>query len=398
VAAQPVPGAHTVVVADPTLALGKLAAAHRQWWHRANPAARLVAITGSSGKTTTKQLTTAALAAADATHAAVGSLNNETGLPLSLLGLRAHHRFGVVEMGMRGLGQIQYLTELARPDVAVVVNAGVAHLELLGSREAIAQVKGEIWMGLAAGGTIVRPADDERLAGWAAQHAPGARTLRVGVGAGAAAEVDLLDYQLVAGGARLRLSTAGALGAGGGGEHELLLPMPGRHVAYDACCALAAAIAVGVPVETALAGLAAARPPAMRGELTSVGGRHVVVDCYNANPASMAAALDMMTELAEGRRVVAVIGDMLELGAGAAEAHAEIARRAVDAGHYVVGLGPLTAAALAPLGASAVAVPDPAAAAAQALSWSDPGDFILLKASRGMRLERVLDAMREAAG
>jgi UDP-N-acetylmuramoyl-tripeptide--D-alanyl-D-alanine ligase len=397
VASAPVAGAATIVVDDPARALGLLAAAHRQWWRRANPDARLIAITGSSGKTTTKQLTAAALAAAGDTHSAAGSLNNETGLPLTLLGLRAHHRFGVVEMGMRGLGQIQYLTELARPDVAVVVNAGVAHLELLGSREAIVQAKGEIWMGLPAdGGTIVRPAGDARLAPWAAKHAPSARTLLV---AGsddapevqAAADVAVLGYRVAAPGAHLRLRVAGA-------EHELHLPMPGRHVAFDAACALAAALAVGVPVETALAGLATARPPAMRGEMVEVGGRHVIVDCYNANPASMAAALDMIVEVAEGRRVVAVIGDMLELGPSGPEAHAAIGRRAVEAGAYVVGLGELTSAALAPLGASAIAVPDPTAAALQALSWTDPGDFILLKASRGMRLERVLDAMREAVG
>lgn len=391
IAAAPVAGAPTIVVDDPSLALGKLGAAHRQWWKAANPAGRLVAITGSSGKTTTKQLTTFALAAADLTHAAVGSLNNETGLPLSLLGLRAHHRFGVVEMGMRGLGQIQYLTELARPDVAIVVNAGVAHLELLGSREAIAQAKGEIWMGLAPDGVIVRPADDERLAHWAKQHAPAARTLLVSGEAHASADVALVGYRIEAPGARLRIRVLGA-------EHELLLPMPGRHVAYDACCALAAAVAVGVPVETALAGLASARPPSMRGELVEVGGRHVIVDCYNANPASMAAALDMAGEVAEGRRVVAVLGDMLELGASGPEAHAAIAHRAVDAGFYLVAVGPLSTAAATPLGASACPVPDVAAAAAQALSWTDPGDIILLKASRGMRLERVLDAMREAAG
>ncbi len=393
VAASPVAGAPTIVVADPSLALGKLAASHRQWWRTANPAGRLVAITGSSGKTTTKQLTTAALSAADLTHSAVGSLNNETGLPLSLLGLRAHHRFGVVEMGMRGLGQIQYLTELARPDVAVVVNAGVAHLELLGSREAIAQAKGEIWLGLAPDGVIVRPADDERLAHWAKRHAPSARTLLVSGEARSApgADVALLGYRIEAPGARLRIRVLGA-------EHELLLPMPGRHVAFDACCAIAAAVGVGVPVEAALAGLASARPPSMRGELVEIGSRHVIVDCYNANPASMAAALDMAGEVAEGRRVVAVLGDMLELGAAAAEAHDAILRRAVDAGFYVVAVGPLSTAAATPLGASACPVPDVAAAAVQALSWTDPGDIILLKASRGMRLERVLDAMREAAG
>ena len=388
-AGAPIPGAATCVVADPTLALGQLAAAHRSWWQGVRPDGKLVAITGSSGKTTTKQLTAAALGAAEVTHAAVGSLNNETGLPLTLLGLRAHHRFGVVEMGMRGAGQIEYLTRIARPDVAVVVNAGVAHLELLGSRDAIAQAKGEIWQGLAPGGVIVRPADDERLARWAHTHAPGARTLTVASTADPKADLAIVAYRTAAPGAHVRVRVLGA-------EHELVLPMPGRHVAFDACCALAAAIAVEVPVAAALEGLARSRPAAMRGELMEVAGRHVVVDCYNANPASMAAALEMMGELAEGRRVIAVLGDMLELGPGSAEAHAQLARRAVDAGFYLVGLGELTCAAAAPLGGTATAVPDPAAAAAQALSWSDPGDFILLKASRGMRLERVLDAMREA--
>lgn len=403
VASAPVAGAATVVVADPAQALGQLAVAHRQWWKKANPAARLVAITGSSGKTTTKQLTTFALAAADVTHAAVGSLNNETGLPLTLLGLRAHHRFGVVEMGMRGLGQIQYLTELARPDVGVVVNAGVAHLELLGTREAIVQAKSEIWLGLGADGVIVRPAGDERFVDWAEKRAPrssGVRTLTVAGSEDSAAvqtraDVAILTYRVAAGGSFLRVRVG--IGAEAQ-EHELLLPMPGRHVAFDAGCALAAALAVGVSAEVALSGLAAARPPSMRGEMVEVGGRHVIVDCYNANPASMTAALDMILEVAEGGRVVAVIGDMLELGPTGPEAHAAIARRAIDAGAYLVGLGPLTSAALAPLGATAIAVPDPVSAAAQALSWTDPGDFILLKASRGMRLERVLDAMREAVG
>ena len=131
-----------------------------------------IAITGSAGKTTTKELTRAALALAGPTHAAEGSLNNETGVPLTLLGLRPFHAFGVVEMGMRGAGQIEYLTRIAEPDVAVVVNAGTAHIELLGSTDAIAAAKAEIWLGLRDGGTIVRPAGDDRLAAWARAPPP----------------------------------------------------------------------------------------------------------------------------------------------------------------------------------------------------------------------------------
>src|SRR5439155_5771495 len=161
--------APAIVVRDCRVALGALARAHRRRWPGA-----LIAITGSAGKTTTKELTRAALALAGPTHAADGSLNNETGVPLTVLGLRAFHAFGVLEMGMRGAGQIEYLTQIAEPDVAVVVNAGTAHIELLGSTDAIAAAKSEIWLGLRDGGTIVRPAGDDRLAAWAHRHRPDA--------------------------------------------------------------------------------------------------------------------------------------------------------------------------------------------------------------------------------
>src|SRR5262249_37713575 len=139
--------ASVIVVEDTRLAIAEIAKSHRARW-----AGKLVAVTGSAGKTTTKELVRAALGAAGATHGADGSLNNETGVPLTLLGLRPFHAFGVVEMGMRGKGQIEHLTKTAEPDVAVVVNAGTAHIELLGSTDAIAEAKAEIWMGLRDGG------------------------------------------------------------------------------------------------------------------------------------------------------------------------------------------------------------------------------------------------------
>src|SRR5262249_47409392 len=188
-------------------------------------------------------------------HAAVGSLNNETGVPMTLLGLRPFHRFAVIEMGMRGRGQIEYLTKIAEPDVAVVVNAGSAHIELLGSTDAIAGAKSEIWIGLPPGGVIVRPAGDARLAKWAGAHAPGARTLTFGDEAGA--DVRLTSYTATGPhGAHLDLDVVGK-------KHTLHLPLVGRHVAIDACCALAAALACGVHVDAALAGLARARPAAI---------------------------------------------------------------------------------------------------------------------------------------
>nr|MBA3392314.1 UDP-N-acetylmuramoyl-L-alanyl-D-glutamate--2,6-diaminopimelate ligase [Deltaproteobacteria bacterium] len=212
--------AAAIVVDDTRLAIGSIAHAHRARW-----IGKLVAITGSAGKTTTKELTRAALSAAGPTHGAEGSLNNETGVPLTLLGLRGFHAFGVVEMGMRGAKQIEYLTTIAVPDVAVVVNAGSAHIELLGSTDAIAHAKAEIWMGLRAGGTVVRPVDDPRLERLAREHRPDARHLTFGeAGSGPRPDVQLVEYTPLDAGGRLALDVLGA-------RHELTLGLIGRHAA-----------------------------------------------------------------------------------------------------------------------------------------------------------------------
>jgi murE/murF fusion protein len=406
--------AATIIVDDTRLAYGSIAAAHRKRW-----GGRLVAITGSAGKTTTKELTRSALAAAGATHAAEGSLNNETGVPTTLLGLRPFHAYGVVEMGMRGAKQIEYLTKLAEPDVAVVVNAGTAHIELLGSTDAIAQAKSEIWMGLREGGTIVRPVDDARLERWAREHQHSARHVTFGE---QGADIALVEYTPLDAGGKLVIDAFGE-------RRELELNLVGKHAAIDACAALAAAHAAGASIDQALAGLARAKPAAMRGEVVDVAGRKVIVDCYNANPASMAAALRTLAERGRGKTAIAVVGDMLELGSHAPAAHEEVGRLAKELGLGVIAIGdqagrvieghrastgatstaaPSTAAPPASSSISAAATStiepptaeradNPAAAAERALARTRAGDWILLKASRGMRLERVLDSMREKA-
>jgi len=382
--------APSIVVGDTRLALGSLAHAHRRRW-----AGRLIAITGSAGKTTTKELTRAALALTGPIHAAEGSLNNETGVPLTLLGLRAFHAFGVVEMGMRGAGQIAYLTRLAEPDVAVIVNAGTAHIELLGSTDAIAAAKAEIWLGLRAGGTVVRPFGDDRLERLARAHRPAARHLTFGE---PGADIALASYRPTDRGGELGLEVLGQ-------RHALALGLVGRAAAIDAGAAIAAALAAGAPIEWVLRGLVHARPAAMRGEVVEVAGRHVIVDCYNANPASMAAGLRTLAERAVDRAVdrpiaraaLAVVGDMLELGGHAASAHHAAGALAHELGLGVIALGAHAATVAAAAGAGAEIAADPAVAAARALARTAPGDWILLKASRGMRLERVLDAMRQAS-
>ena len=374
-----------IVVDDTRLAIGALAREHRARW-----TGKLVAITGSAGKTTTKELTRAALAAAGTTHAGEGSLNNETGVPLTLLGLRKFHAYGVVEMGMRGKGQIEYLTKLARPDVAVVINAGTAHIELLGSTDAIAEAKAEIWLGLRDGGTLILPADDPRLEQWARTHQPQARHVTFGE---RGADVALVEYtpREIDGlaGAQLVLEVFGQ-------RRELAFGLVGRHSAIDACAALAAAHAAGASIEAALAGLARARPAAMRGEVLIVAGRNVIVDCYNANPASMTAALRSLAERATKVQALAVVGDMLELGDHAAAAHRQLGMLACELGVGVLALGAQAQTVVAAAGDRGEVADSPATAAARALARTSPGDWILIKASRGMRLERVLIAMQEA--
>jgi len=369
-----------IVVGDTRIALGKIARHHRRAWP-----GKIVAITGSAGKTTTKELTRAALAAAGPTLAAEGSLNNETGVPLTLLGLRLFHTYGVIEMGMRGAGQIEYLTKIAEPDVAVVVNAGTAHLELLGSTDAIAKAKGEIWLGLRDGGTIIRPVDDDRLGHLARTHRPKARHVTFGE---READVTLLDYQPLDAGGALVLDVFGA-------RHELTLHLVGRHAAIDACAAIAAAHAAGASIADALAGIGRARPPAMRGEVLELGGRKVIVDCYNANPASMAAALRALAERAHGRKAIAIVGDMLELGDHAPAAHRDVGALARELGLGVIALGDQATTVSSAFGDGGETAATPAAAAGRVLERTSAGDWILLKASRGMKLERVLDAIKE---
>jgi len=366
-----------VVVDDTRRGLGRLAAAWRQRF-----ALPVLALTGSNGKTTVKEMLASILAAhcggRDAVLATEGNLNNDIGLPLMLLRLRERHRYGVFEMGMNHLGEIEYLAKLASPGVAIVNNAQRAHVGLLGTVAAIAQAKGEIFSGLRPGGVALVNEDDAFAGYWKGLNA-GRRIVTFGLAPAAEVRGHLGEGQL-----RLVTPTD---------AFAVTLQVPGEHNAMNAIAACAAAYALEVPPLAMQAGLAAyAGTPGRLERRRTEGGALVIDDTYNANPDSMKAAIRVLAEQA-GRRVL-VVGDMGELGDAAPQLHAEVGAYAKESGiDALVAMGPLSGHAVLAFGGGArhFEAIDEVIAAAQAESLS--GATVLVKGSRAMRMERVADAL-----
>jgi UDP-N-acetylmuramoyl-tripeptide--D-alanyl-D-alanine ligase len=391
-----------VVVDEPVAALGRLAAAVHA--RLAAGGLTTLGITGSSGKTSTKDLLGQVLATAGPTVSPPGSYNNDIGLPLTVLDADEDTRFLVLEMGSRGRGHIARLCRVARPDVGVVLNVGSAHLGEFGSADGIAVAKGELVEALPAEGTAVLNADDPRVIGMAPRTR--ARVVTTGVGGrdGSTADVRAEDVVLdEAGRAGFTLVTGGVRAA-------VRLQVVGAHQVANALSAAGAALAAGMTPGDVAAALSAAVPRSRwRMEVTRRDdGVTVVNDAYNANPESMRAALAALAGL-PARRRVAVLGAMAELGPGAAEEHERLGRDAVAAGvDLVVAVGPdavgIADGALAAgahedrdTGHGAVRVPDRAAARELLTEVLVPGDVVLVKASRSYGLE-VLAADLLAAG
>jgi UDP-N-acetylmuramoyl-tripeptide--D-alanyl-D-alanine ligase len=349
------PGA-LIAADDPLAALGRLATA----WRR-HLGARVVGVTGSTGKTSTKDILAGMLAPQRRVVATAQNRNTEIGLPLTVLGAPPGTEVLVLEMAMRGAGQIAELAAIAEPDVGLIVNVGPVHLELLGSVEAIAATKAELIAALRPGGTAVVPADEP-----------------------------LLDPHL-----RDDVHTV-TFGPGGDVAEippGLTLPFSSAHMRTNALAALAAARAVGVEPE----GEVSVALSNLRGQRIELDRDIVVVnDCYNANPMSMRAALDDLATSAPGRRV-AVLGDMLELGPDEARFHAEVGERARIAGvDVLVTVGPRAEGIAAAFGGTTHHAPDARAAAALVPGLLESGDTVLVKASRGVGLEVVAQALEAA--
>jgi UDP-N-acetylmuramoyl-tripeptide--D-alanyl-D-alanine ligase len=377
-----------VIGAESTVrALGLLAR-----WHRRRMQARIVAVTGSNGKTTTKEMIAAALSQSGTTLATAGNLNNEIGAPLTVLGLREQHRHGVIEIGMNHEGEIGRLTAMAEPHVGVVTMVAAVHTEALGGIEGVARAKAELYHGLPLDGVAVANTDDPLMrerARWA-----GRKTMWFGT-------ADSADVRLVRIASHDRRGLSCVLRVLGE-ERTLQLPVVGAHNAMNACAAIAAALAVGAPLDSILRGLFNARPPGRRLRLSPIPELDATLldDSYNANPSSAEAALRTLTALTpEGHRV-AVLGDMRELGASEVAGHRAVGAAAAQSGlKLLVAFGPVSAhlAAGAVEGGLAPGrvfhTEDPQAAAARVRSALTAGDLVLVKASRGTRLERVADLL-----
>ena len=372
-------GVSAIVVNDTRLALGHLAAA----W-RAEFDVPVIAVTGSNGKTTTKEMIAAILQAAygEAVLATRGNLNNDIGLPMTLLGLHAGHRAAVIEMGMNHPGEIDYLTRIGMPTVALVTNAQRAHLEGMGDLDEVAREKGSIFNGLTAQGIAVVNADDAYVAQWREQAA--AHTVRT-FAIDHPADVRALVRQH-------GLETTIELAAPEG-QANIALQLPGRHNARNAVAAAAATLAAGLPLSAVVSGLSGFA--GVKGRLQRRAGRagsEILDDTYNANPDSVRAGIDVLASTI-GRKLL-VLGDMGEIGEASAQYHDEIGGYAKSQGiDRLFALGESTPAAVRNFGDGARHFCNLDKLLTALDKELGPETTVLVKGSRFMKMERVADAL-----
>ncbi len=349
----------------------------------------VVAITGSNGKTTTKDLTASVLGANFPVLRTEANFNNEIGLPKTLLGLSPEHRAAVVEIGMRGPGQIAALAPYAAPSVGVVTNVGENHIEILGSVENIAKAKAEMVEALSSGGTAVLNADDSRVLAMKEKADAGVSVVTFGE----SEKADVRAIDVVQDG----LKTLFIVSFPGGKKQTYRLPMPGRHNVSNALAALATGHVLGLSPEEMVAGLEAPAMSDARFACEKHGEYMIINDAYNASPLSMGAAIRTMKEIAPGRRV-AVLGDMLELGDYATAAHRRVGGELAASGAEVLvtrgTLGEEIAAGAEAAGMKAVYRCSTHEEAAETLrSLLQPGDTVLFKGSHGMQMDKIISLL-----
>lgn len=374
-----------IIVADTLRALGDLAAFWRNRFH-----IPVAAITGSSGKTTTKEMLASILTITASGLKTAGNLNNLIGLPQTLFRLKTEDQWAVLEMGMSERGEIARLTEIATPSVGVITNIAPAHLLTMKSLGGIARAKGELFAGLQPGSVAIVNLDDERVA--AIPVANGVQ--RRSYGLSPAAEIRAEDILPEGGAVRFTLKV-------GSDSRAIRLPIPGRHNVSNALAAAAAALSMGHSLESIVLGLETFTPAKGRMETSLLRDDIVLIeDTYNANPLSVKAALVALDEMGGSGARIAVLGDMLELGESSAELHREVGAFAASYCDSLIVLGPDSKEIAA--GATAAGIPtsriflcsDHDAATYELLRTVHPGDRLLIKGSRGMKMEKIANEIR----
>lgn len=381
-------GITCVVVADTTIALGAMARFNRQ-----RGDLTVLAVTGSNGKTSTRMLMEQVIAKKFTTLSTIGNLNNHIGLPLTLFRLTSAHQTAVVELGMNHAGEITHLGGICQPDVGIITNVGPAHLEGLGSIDNVARAKGELLHTIRPGGTAILNADDPRVADLAdtVDHTV------VYFGSTERAHVRANHIRLTEAGTTFRLTTPS-------GDTEVTLATPARVMVANALAAAAAGEVMGVPLDHIRAGLDSFIPHSGRmGIRKLASGIHLVDDSYNANPASMAAAIDTLVSVRAGRRCIAVLGDMLELGPQSAALHRDIGRTVGDAGIHRLYVAGRFASAVAEgamarrMDADRIVTGTKDDIIERLRCELLSGDLVLVKGSRGMAMEQVVEAILQWA-
>lgn len=374
-----------IKVEDTLSALRKLATYYRQKFD-----IPFVGITGSVGKTSTKDMVSSVLKKKYAVLKTQGNFNNEIGVPLTVFNLEASHEVAVVEMGMSGFGEISRLTSIVKPDIAIITNIGLSHIEKLGSRQNILKAKMEIFEGLKSNGLVILNGDDNLLYGL--KNLLKYRTVFYGM-------EDGLDYQAY------NISSQGEGGTSfeidiGNNSYKVHVPVPGIHNIHNALAAIAAGIELGIPAKDIIEGIGEYAPGKMRQNITEHNGIKVINDAYNASPQSMEAAINVLMDVAAKNRTIAVLGDMLELGDISIKAHKDVGMFAysrgvsniVAVGNYAKNIaeGALAAGASE---ASVLHFDNNSDAGKYLLEFVKPGDVLLVKGSRGMKMEEIVNLL-----
>jgi len=365
-------------VKDTRQGLGQLAAIWRQSF-----TIPLAAVTGSNGKTTVKEMIASIMSQQGDVLATKGNLNNDIGVPLTLLRLQDKHRSAVIEMGANHAGEIEYLCTLARPHVAVITNAGAAHLEGFGSIEGVAQAKGEIFTALDKDGIAVINADDDFASTWQ-QMAGSRKIIRFGISNDADVSAEWMQQQDIL---QLQINTPA-------GSCSLRMQLLGRHNIMNALAATAVAQSMGASLDMIVRGLEAFKPVAGRLQIQQgLPGMQIINDTYNANPASFSAAVDVLADMPGTKYLV--LGDMGELGNDAAQRHAECGKLAKDKGvDHLYAVGELSQHAVKAFGDQAIWFNDKADLARQIIQDWDSSGTLLIKGSRSMHMEEVINALQ----